>query len=133
MVNSFHKGKRGELEAVSLLIKHFGKGFRRKRLGTPGSDIETPYEFPWSVEAKNVKTVKLKHLFRPTAELLAYWQQTKRQAKDEGKKPLLIIKIESIWFACVEFDYKTQRDYITVNSEIMVRRFHDFGDLHRAK
>lgn len=133
MVNGFRKGKKSELDAVHMLIHHFGEGFKRKKLGEAGSDIQCRPDFAWAVEVKDRNTVKLKHLFKPNTFLLDFWKQAKNQAVDEGKKPLLIIKIEGIWFAIVEFDYKTQRDYITVDRLLMARRFDDWAGLYSGK
>lgn len=133
VVNGFRKGKVGELEAVHMLTEHFGNGFKRKKLGEAGSDIQCRPDFAWAVEVKDRNTVKLKHLFKPNSFLLGFWKQAKNQAVNEGKKPLLIIKIEGIWFAIVEFDYKTQRDYITVDRLLMARRFDDWAGLYSGK
>lgn len=133
MVNGFRKGKKGELDVVHLLTHHFGEGFKRKKLGEAGSDIQCRPNFNWAVEVKDRNTVKLKHLFKPNTHLRAYWRQAKQQAMVEGKQPLLIIKIEGLWFAIVEFDYKTQRDYITVDKLLMARLFDDWAGLYSGK
>ncbi len=132
MVNGFHKGKRGELEAVKLLTQYFGPGFRRKKLGEAGSDIQCRPNFAWSVEVKNTSAVLLRHLFKPNTQLMDYWKQAKKQATAEGKRPLLIIKIEGIWFAIVEYDYRPQRDYLTLDKYLMVRRFEDWARLYNG-
>ena len=93
------KGKRGEQEALKILRSHFGGLWERRGAGEPGPDLITPVWFPYAVEVKNVSTVKLRHLWHPTAQLFDYTEQAVKQAHDVGKLPLLCIKVESMWFA----------------------------------
>ena len=67
-------------------------------MGYEGSDIICPDDFKWAVEVKNDKSVKLKHLFKPTAKLIDFWVQTAKQAAHQSKSPLLVAKIEGMWF-----------------------------------
>lgn len=97
-INSRDKGKRGEREVVQLLADWWGGTFERKRAGVPGSDINCPPGFPWAVEVKNTNDIRLRNLFCPNASLKSYWNQTISQATKEGRRPLLLAKIEGFWF-----------------------------------
>lgn len=99
MVNSRRKGNTAEREVVTILRSHFPGKWERKSMGIPGPDILPPDGFPYAIEVKNVKTVRLKHLFQPTLQLRGFWKQAVRQANDLNTEPLLIAKIEGIWFA----------------------------------
>lgn len=99
MVNSRRKGNQAERDVINILRPHFPGKWERKSMGIPGPDILPPDNFPYAIEVKNVKTVRLKHLFQPTKELEKYWRQAVDQAEDLNKKPLLVAKIEGIWFA----------------------------------
>lgn len=100
MVNSRRKGSQSERDVFRIFSAWWGDRFCRRSLGQKGSDGHTPADFPFSVEVKNHKTVKVRHLFNPTKDILDFWRQTLEQAEEEKKLPLLVIKIEGKWF-CV--------------------------------
>lgn len=99
---SKEKGKKGEREVVAILKQHFPGLFKRNTIGTANSDLIVPENFPYSVEVKNSKALRFQHLLFPTKELLEWWQQTEKQAKDEGKLPLLVVKVERVGWWCVD-------------------------------
>ena len=99
MVNSRAKGNTAERYVVNVLSKYFDGDFERRSMGYEGSDIICPENFLWAPEVKNKKTIKLKHLWKPTKELISFWEQAVFQAKILNKLALLCIKIEGLWFA----------------------------------
>ena len=100
MVNGRQKGNKAERDVIAVLRKHFGgEPWQRRSMGVDGYDIITPDWFRWAIEVKDRKSVKLKHLWKPTKELRSFWQQAVDQSLTERKKPLLVIKIEGLWFA----------------------------------
>lgn len=104
MVNSRRKGNRGEREALNILKSHFGGHWERKPLGIPGPDLLAPDDFPYAVEVKNEKAIRAIHLIgTPTKKLHDFWKQADAQADALDKLPLLVCKVESVWFACSEW------------------------------
>lgn len=100
MTNSRAKGNRGEREVLKILKSHFGgEPWERKSMGIPGPDLLTPNEFPYAVEVKFNKSIKLIHFFKENKQLKDWWKQTQEQAFALNKTPLLIVKVEGIWFA----------------------------------
>lgn len=97
---SKEKGKKGEREVVAILKQYFPGLFKRNTIGTANSDLIVPENFPYSVEVKNSKALRFQHLLFPTKELLEWWQQAEKQAKDEGKLPLLVVKVERVGWWC---------------------------------
>lgn len=100
MVNSSKKGAASERVALNLLSKLCNDfKFRRSGRGFKGNDTANdPEGFPFAIEVKDVKAIKLIHLFKGNKELGTYLQQTIDQANATGRQPLLLIKIESVWF-----------------------------------
>ena len=106
MVNSRRKGMTGELEVCHILSEALNDSFTRNRIGVSVCDVIAPAWFPFAVEIKNAKTVKLVHLFgKHTKELDNYWKQCSSQADILNKYPLLIVKAEKLWMACTDYEY----------------------------
>jgi hypothetical protein len=82
-----------------MLSQYFDGDFERRSMGYEGSDVLCSEGFRWAPEVKDDKSVKLKHLWKPTKKLLSYWEQAVFQAKILNKVPLLCIKLEGLWFA----------------------------------
>jgi len=97
-VNGRRKGSAAEREICKLFSMWWNGTFQRRSLGIAGSDIVTPDGFPWALEVKHVKTMKTRHLWKPTADLVKFWKQACDQAAIEDRDPLLVAKIEGAWF-----------------------------------
>lgn len=108
-INSRAKGNRAERTVLKILKKHFGgEPWERKSMGIPGPDLLTPDNFPYAVEIKDDKSVRLKHFWKPNKQLKDFWEQAESQANGLGLEPLLIAKVEGIWFCWIQgyrFDY----------------------------
>lgn len=129
MVNSKAKGGAAERDVMARLKDWYPGDWRRKPFCQKGSDLITPDNFPWSVEVKHDKQLKLSHLWKPTKFLQACWEQTIEQAFDDNKKPLLIMKIEGAWFAATVLDGKYNTAYNLVNFDgkpVIIRTLQDF-------
>jgi Holliday junction resolvase len=113
MVNSRAKGNRAEREVIKTLKRHFVGPFERRTMGLPGPDVVAPDEFHWAIEVKDDKTVRLKHIWKPTQKLIEFWEQATQQARVIRKNPLLVVKIEGLWFAwnVVHFDNANGYDF----------------------
>jgi hypothetical protein len=98
MVNSRKKGNAAERYVCKTLSKYFNGKFERRSMGYNGCDIICPDDFQWAPEVKDNKQITLKHLFAPTKLLKDFWQQALFQAKKNNKVPLLVVKIEGMWF-----------------------------------
>jgi Holliday junction resolvase len=98
MINSRAKGNRAERDVIKILNKHFPGPFERRTMGLAGADIVAPDDFPWAIEVKNDFNLKLKHFWKPTERLHDFWDQAQRQATIVKKRPLLVAKIEGMWF-----------------------------------
>jgi len=110
---SRRKGVAAEQHIVKVFRNAFGGEWSRKKIGTPGPDIETPKDFPFAIEVKNDASVKMIHLYRPTALLRKYWDQASAQADALDLAPLLVCKIESHWFASTNWDeWRLLEDWI---------------------
>lgn len=121
MINSRAKGNRAEREVLKILkAKYGGEPWERKSMGIPGPDLLTPDDFPYAVEIKHDKRVRCKHLFSGHSVLEGFWKQAVTQASALGKKPLLIVKAEGIWFASNDTgwgqgDWKTLKHWLLLN------------------
>jgi Holliday junction resolvase len=102
MVNSRAKGNRAEREVIKTLKKYFPGRFERRTMGLAGADIVAPGDFKWAIEVKHDKSVRLKHIWKPTLKLMDFWLQARTQAAIAKKTPLLIAKIEGIWLCWEE-------------------------------
>lgn len=71
-------------------------------MGLPGPDVVAPDDFSWAIEIKDAKTIRLKHIWKPNKKLQDFWSQAKLQAQQAKKTPLLVVKIEGIWFCWEE-------------------------------
>lgn len=56
--------------------------------------------FPFEPLVKFDPTISVRHFFRlrSTKLLLKLWTKAKESARDEGKSPLLVTKVEGAWF-----------------------------------
>lgn len=98
MVNGSKKGSKAALDVMKLFNTALGGGFSKTKHWQPGKDIDAPDYFDFAIECKHVKYILTKHLAFPNKYLKPYWAQARRQAKEEEKKPLLICKIEGVWW-----------------------------------
>lgn len=101
MTNSRRKGNDAERAVATIMRTCFGGNWERKSMGITGPDILPPDWFPYVIEVKHDKAIKLKHLFQPTKLLLSYYEQAKSHAKSTDKIPLLCIKIEGMWLTVI--------------------------------
>ncbi|HEY9684731.1 MAG TPA: hypothetical protein V6C86_24350 [Oculatellaceae cyanobacterium] len=100
MVNGRRKGNRAEADVVQIFKAWWGGSpWERRSMGYAGSDLIVPSDFPFSLEVKHVDTLKARHIFKPTKQLIEYWNQARDQAIKENRKPLLVAKIEGMWMA----------------------------------
>jgi hypothetical protein len=105
VVNSRAKGNQGEREVCKILSRYFGGKFERRSMGYEGNDIITPDGFPYGIEVKFDKSVRLKHFWKPTQKLKDFWKQTLAQCKNSGKHPLLCAKVEGMWFCWTHAEF----------------------------
>ena len=113
MVDSRDKGARAESDAKKVLKEHTklnwervpGSGALDPKHGLKG-DLYIPNEQnQFCVEVKHYAEDHLtsKILTGKDPQLLEWWQQTKRQAQQTTRKPLLIFKFDrSKWFCAQE-------------------------------
>lgn len=114
MVDSREKGKRAEYQVRDILRKHTGLNWER----VPGSggfsashglkgDIYVPGEDElFCIEVKHYKDETLNSLLlkNPDNQLAKFWAQTRREAKQVGKRPLLIFKKDrGVWLVATLF------------------------------
>lgn len=92
------RGYQGEKQVMDLFKQYFPGGWRRRGRGTAGSDLLVPESFPYSIEVKFQKHIKLRHLVYGHADLRKWWQQAIRQATSESRQPLLVLKVEGQWW-----------------------------------
>jgi hypothetical protein len=97
MINSRRKGNNAEREVCKILSKHFPGKFERRSMGIAGSDIVCPDDFPYAVEVKHDKRISAIHLFKGHNVLRKWWEQACKQTP-EGKRPILLAKVEGCWF-----------------------------------
>lgn len=97
-INSRAKGNRAMTYVVKSFQSWWGGVWQRRGGGFSGDDLIPPDGFPFSVEVKDVATVKVRHFLEPTRELLGYWRQAMDQSIAVGKQPLLVLKAERSWF-----------------------------------
>lgn len=100
--SSRRKGMAGELEVVKLLQRVWGGEFRRSGSGFDGKDIICPEGFPFTIEVKNRRDIRIKHLWFPNSAFKQCLKQACGQAAAEDKPFLLFVKAEGTWFAVVE-------------------------------
>ena len=105
MVNSSKKGGQAEADIVKQLCAWAGLEFVRKGRGATGSDVRVPAGFKWSVEVKHHKQLKPRHFFFESALLRAFWFQTQKQAREDNRWPLLLVKADGKWFAVESMSY----------------------------
>lgn len=113
MVDVRAKGAKAESDARDLLRKHTKLGWER----TPGSGALNEKHFLkgdlYVPNEKNLYAVECKHyaedhissqiLTSRKSQLIEWWEQTKRQAEQMSRKPLLIFKFNrSKFFAAYE-------------------------------
>lgn len=99
MVNSKAKGGAAERLIAKILADWWGEPFARRPNKQKGSDHIVPKSFPFAVEVKDDKKLKVRHFFNPTNVIREFWEQARSQAEREHKQPLLICKAEGTWFA----------------------------------
>lgn len=130
MVDSKQKGATAETAARNLLRKLTGLGFERTPLSGAldakhglKSDVYIPKkENLFSIEVKHYKDTYLDYsiLTSSNSTLIAWWKQAKREAMQNGNKPLLVFKHDrSKFFVAFEdepSDYDVYR-WILVNHE----------------
>jgi len=119
LVNGRLKGNSAEREICKILSKYFSGKFERRSMGMKGSDIICPVDFPYEVEVKHDKALRLKHFWQPTKKLEEFWQQTVNQACYTDKMPLLCAKVEGIWFCWQTKPFHTAQlleDWCLINS-----------------
>lgn len=100
-LSSLRKGQAAERAVMHMFQDKFGGHWERRPLGIPGPDIFSPSWFPYSIEVKCIKEIKVAHLFgreKPTAMLRDCWNQAVGEAKILEKAPLLVIKSQRQWF-----------------------------------
>lgn len=100
---SRNKGAQGERDVLKLFKEWWGgQPWRRSGVGFEGKDLICPEDFPFSIEVKNHKNARCKWFWTPTEQLLSWWGQAVEQAIADERKPLLVLKVESMWFAMSE-------------------------------
>lgn len=134
MVNAREKGKAAERQMRRILADWWGGVWERRRGGVPGSDLIAPADFPYEPEVKHRATVRTQHIFKPTLELVSFWQQTKEQTPAH-KEPLLCIKIEGAWWSVTrrsqwELSPKTAATAIWGDDEVLAVPIQEFMDCH---
>lgn len=102
-INSRAKGNRAMNYVAKAFQSWWGGVWQRRGGGFTGDDLIPPDGFPYSIEVKDVSTVKAVHFLQPTKELSNYWAQAKDQAHRIGKIALLVIKAERSWFVARAF------------------------------
>lgn len=121
VVDARAKGARTETTVRDLLKKHTGLGWER----VPGSgaldpkhqlkgDLYVPGRTNlWCVEVKGYAEDHLtSHLLTSkTPQLVEFWEQTLRQGKQVGKKPLLIFKFDRSKVFVAFDDMPNSQDY----------------------
>ena len=105
MVNGSKKGAAAEADIVKQLTAWAGLEFVRKGRGAPGSDIRVPKGFKWSIEVKHHAQLKPRHFFFESALLRDFWFQTQKQAREDNRWPLLLVKADGYWFAVESMAY----------------------------
>jgi hypothetical protein len=105
MVNGSKKGAAAEADIVKLLNNWSGLEFVRKGRGSSGSDLRVPKGFKWSVEVKHHKQLKPRHFFFESALLRDFWFQTQKQAREDNRWPLLLVKADGKWFVVESMAY----------------------------
>ena len=105
MVNGSKKGAAAEADIVKLLSNWAGLEFVRKGRGSSGSDLRVPAGFKWSVEVKHHKQLKPRHFFFESALLRDFWFQTQKQAREDNRWPLLLVKADGKWFVVESMAY----------------------------
>lgn len=65
-------------------------GLRWKDQEKVGGDIVTPELFPYNIECKKRENWTFEQLLKGTGEVLKWWEQSVKDAKRVGKKPMLI-------------------------------------------
>jgi Holliday junction resolvase len=113
MVDSRDKGKRAEYQIRDVFRNHTGLNWER----VPGSggfsashglkgDIYVPGEEEvFCIEVKHYKEETLNSLLlkNPDNQLAKFWAQTRREAEQVGKRPLLIFKKDrGVWLVAVQ-------------------------------
>lgn len=129
-MNSRIKGNDFELLVARTLKGWWNDEFRRTPLSGGWSsmasgDIIVPTNFPWCVECKHSKDFHVEHILRDSsyAYLRSWWEQTKREAIDAKKEPLLIVRGDrTIILCCVQQASKIKPlcQAYTCNSEMDV-------------
>ena len=105
MVNGSKKGAAAEADIVKQLTAWAGLEFVRKGRGASGSDIRVPKGFKWSIEVKHHAQLKPRHFFFESALLRDFWFQTQKQAREDNRWPLLLVKADGYWFVVESMAY----------------------------
>ena len=105
MVNGSNKGGAAEADIAKQFTAWAGLKFERKGRGVPGSDIRVPEGFKWSMEVKHHAQLKPRHFFFESALLRDFWFQTQKQAREDNRWPLLLVKADGYWFAVESMAY----------------------------
>lgn len=131
MVNSGKKGNASTRLIGAILGEWWrGKKFERRKDYYQGSDLIVPDDFPFAVEVKDWKELRIKHFFNPTALLKSFWEQARNQAEKEGKRPLLICKSEGTWFALTSDMWSCNVLELRLDGQLVyVRTLSKFQDL----
>lgn len=127
MVDSREKGARAEASAKGFLIKYTGLDWQR----TPGSgalsanhklkgDLYIPDKNNiFAIEVKHYKEdhISSKMLTDKQPQIIKWWEQAVRQAKQIDKKPLLIFKFDrSKFFVAFETKPSDSLKYLRYNN-----------------
>ena len=127
------KGSAYEQKIATRLTSEFGKEFRRVPLS--GSidylkgDIWTPHDtawWPYAIECKHYKDIEWNNLLTSkTTDMLQFWRQAVREAKEVmKKKPLLIFRWNrSKDFVALADIFHTTDDDLTVDFYVEVKSF----------
>ena len=139
MVDSKAKGSRTELQVRDLLRKLTGLQWERTPLSGAlnavhglKSDLYIPNEKNlFSVEVKGYKDdhISSKILTDKTPQIEEWWIQAERQAKETGKKPLLIFKHDrgKLFCATKELIHDGVPRYLYINYlDISILKLEDF-------
>lgn len=131
-INAKKKGGRGEKLACELLKEWTGKKFARvpqsgglhwKMPQTCGDVVclAEKHNFPFSVEVKNHKDLNFSHLLvkrvtgrkanNTPSDIILFWEQCVRDAKEAKKTPLLLMRYDNLPkdFFFVVLDFKIWR------------------------
>ncbi len=141
--NSRRKGAKNERNLAKAFEQWTGRKFAKSpasgglhwKSSHVAGDIvccKEGHYFPFCIEGKSYSKIDFSHLLNPkikNCDILDFWSQAKRDAKEVNKIPMLLMRYNSMpkdfWFLVVTQDYAKSLHEL-LPKDMVTLRYHDY-------